>query len=244
MPPSNESDHHLVFTTLKAALQALASVLPRNVELILHDLRTPEQSVVAIANGHLSGRTVGSPILAAPEQDLGFKALMRASGHQAGSDPVVIPDYPTHLKGRSLRSATALFRDHDGVPFASLCVNTDVTGLDAALDLLQGLHPLGAQPAVVQDATLAAQPPADMAVLMSEIIDTALRRSGRGKMDKAAKVDAVRLMQARGLFIVKGGVEKAAAALGVTRFTVYNYLDQLRAEADDLTRAHPERSQP
>lgn len=242
-PPATDSECRLVFKTLKAALQALASVLPRNVELILHDLRTPEQSVVAIANGHLSGRTVGSPILAAPEQDLGFKALMRASEHQAGSDPVVIPDYPTCLKGRSLRSATALFRDSDGVPFASLCVNTDVTGLDAALELLQGLHPLGAQPAVTE-RPVATQAPADMAVLMGEIIETALRRSGRGKMDKAAKVEAVRLMQERGLFIVKGGVEKAAAALGVTRFTVYNYLDQLRDEAGDPASARHERSQP
>jgi hypothetical protein len=35
-------------------------------------------------------------------------------------------------------------------------------------------------------------------------------------------------MMQRGLFIVKGGVERAAAALGVSRFTIYNYLDVLR----------------
>ena len=49
-------------------------------------------------------------------------------------------------------------------------------------------------------------------------------------MSKHAKVEAVRVMQERGLFIVKGGVEKAAEALGVTRYTVYNYLEQLRGE--------------
>ena len=49
-------------------------------------------------------------------------------------------------------------------------------------------------------------------------------------MNKQAKVEAVRVMQERGLFIVKGGVEKAAAALGVTRYTIYNYLEQLRGE--------------
>jgi predicted transcriptional regulator YheO len=40
----------------------------------------------------------------------------------------------------------------------------------------------------------------------------------------------VQTMFERGLFIVKGGVERAAAALGVTRFTVYNYLDSIRSE--------------
>ncbi|MGE8311970.1 MAG: helix-turn-helix domain-containing protein, partial [Pseudomonas protegens] len=44
------------------------------------------------------------------------------------------------------------------------------------------------------------------------------------------KLDAVRQMQERGVFIVKGGIEKAAAALGVTRYTIYNYLEQIRAQ--------------
>ena len=67
-----------------------------------------------------------------------------------------------------------------------------------------------------------------MELLMSEIIQNSLLRSGQGRMNKQAKVEAVRVMQERGLFIVKGGVEKAATALGVTRFTIYNYLEQLR----------------
>ena len=49
----------------------------------------------------------------APEQDQGFKALMQASADQQGCEPVVL-DYPTTLKGRTLRSATAIFRDSSG----------------------------------------------------------------------------------------------------------------------------------
>jgi len=47
-------------------------------------------------------------------------------------------------------------------------------------------------------------------------------------MNKKAKLEAVRQMQDRGIFIVKGGVEKAAKALGVTRYTIYNYLEEIR----------------
>jgi len=221
MSPAEE--RQLTLTVLKAAIQALGSVAARNMEILLHDLDHPEHSVVAIVNGHLSGRAVGSPILAAPEQDQGFKALMQASADQQGADPVVLPDYPTTLKGRTLRSATAIFRDSSGHPFASLCVNTDITGLDAAMDFLRQLQPLGATPAEANGSE-----PADMALLMGEIIEGALQRSSQGRMNKQAKVEAVRVMQERGLFIVKGGVEKAAAALGVTRYTIYNYLEQLR----------------
>ncbi|MGY4527248.1 helix-turn-helix transcriptional regulator [Pseudomonas sp. TE21394] len=215
-----EAERRLTLTVLKAAIQAMGSVAPRNLEILLHDLDHPERSVVAIVNGHLSGRGVGSPILAAPEQDQGFKALMQASADQQGCAPVVVPDYPTTLKGRTLRSATAIFRDSTGHPFASLCVNTDVTGLDAAMSFLQQFQPLATAPTVTE--------PADMELLMSEIIQASLQRSGQGRMNKQAKVEAVRVMQERGLFIVRGGVEKAASALGVTRYTIYNYLEQLR----------------
>ncbi|NQD58207.1 hypothetical protein HP546_23005 [Pseudomonas sp. CM25] len=219
MPISPNEERQLTLTVLKAAIQALGSVAARNMEILLHDLDHPEHSVVAIVNGQLSGRSVGSPILAAPEQDQGFKALMQASADQRGCEPVVLPDYPTTLKGRTLRSATAIFRDSTGHPFASLCVNTDVTDLAAAMNFLQQFQPLGAEPA--------ASEPADMELLMSEIIQASLQ-SGQGRMNKQAKVEAVRVMQERGLFIVKGGVEKAASALGVTRYTIYNYLEQLR----------------
>ena len=109
-----------------------------------------------------------------------------------GCEPVVLPDYPTTLKGRTLRSATAIFRDSSGHPFASLCVNTDVTGLDAAMNFLRQFQPTGAAPAVSE--------PADMELLMSEIIQASLQRSGQGRMNKQAKVEAVRVMQERGLF--------------------------------------------
>ncbi|MNM39807.1 YheO-like PAS domain protein [compost metagenome] len=225
MPLSTAEERQLTLTVLKAAIQALGSVAARNMEILLHDLDHPEHSVVAIVNGHLSGRSVGSPILAAPEQDQGFKALLQASTEQRGCAPVVLPDYPTTLKGRTLRSATAIFRDSSGQPFASLCVNTDVTGLDAAMNFLQQFQPLGAAPVATHTSDSG-----DMELLMSDIIANALQRSGQGRMNKQAKVEAVRVMQERGLFIVKGGVEKAAAALGVTRYTVYNYLEQLRGE--------------
>jgi len=220
-------ERRLVFEVLKASITALESVVARNTEILLHDLDRPERSVLLIANGHVSGRKVGSPVLGGPEHDRGFAAVMQASAKQEGNAPVVITDYPTTVNGRTLRSATAVFRDSNGHAFASLCINADLTGLSAAQAFLDQLQPM--------QQALTAQPsePADMELLMAQIIQDSLMRVGSGKMNKQAKVDAVRVMQERGLFIVKGGVEKAAAALGVSRFSVYNYLDQLRGDTSD-----------
>ncbi|RMW07745.1 hypothetical protein ALP03_200049 [Pseudomonas amygdali pv. tabaci] len=219
------SEQRLVFTVLKATIGALTSVLARNTEIVLHDLNNPSASVVSIANGHVSGRRVGSPVLGGPEKDQGFAVVMQASADQEGTDPLIISDYPTNVNGRTLRSATVVFRDSAGHPFASLCVNADLSGLSAAQAFLEQLQPM------IEAHTEQPAEPADMALLMTQVIQDAVTRIGSGKMNKQAKVEAVRLMQERGLFIVKGGVEKAAAALGVTRFTVYNYLDEIRGNA-------------
>ncbi|UGA36964.1 helix-turn-helix domain-containing protein [Chromobacterium haemolyticum] len=65
---------------------------------------------------------------------------------------------------------------------------------------------------------------------MQDIIVQALERGGKplARMKKADKKQAVAQMLEQGLFIVKGGVERAAEALGVSRYTIYNYLDEIR----------------
>ncbi|EEG09668.1 helix-turn-helix transcriptional regulator [Pseudogulbenkiania ferrooxidans] len=218
-------ERQLVLTTLKAALAAMGSVVGRNTEIILHDLTQPERSVIDIVNGHVSGRSVGSPVLGGPQQDKGFAAVMRTAETDVDCEPVVIPNYPTTAAdGRTLRSATAVFRDKTGQPFASLCINTDISGLLTAQACLEQL--LAAPPSTAEKVS----EPADMELLMAEIIQNSLARmnSPNRAQNKKAKLEAVRQMQERGIFIVKGGIEKAAAALGVTRYTIYNYLDEIR----------------
>ncbi|MGW4031342.1 helix-turn-helix domain-containing protein [Streptomyces sp. NPDC004838] len=52
-------------------------------------------------------------------------------------------------------------------------------------------------------------------------------------LDRRAKQLVVRNLEARGAFSVRHGVETVAEALGVSRFTVYNYLNRENASKDD-----------
>ncbi|WP_189035861.1 helix-turn-helix domain-containing protein [Streptomyces daqingensis] len=61
------------------------------------------------------------------------------------------------------------------------------------------------------------------------------RRHGMplAQLDRKAKQSVVRLLETRGAFSVRHGVETVAGALGVSRFTVYNYInsqEEKRAE--------------
>ncbi|MEV6791957.1 helix-turn-helix domain-containing protein [Streptomyces sp. NPDC051320] len=54
------------------------------------------------------------------------------------------------------------------------------------------------------------------------------RRHGMplSELDRKTKQSVVRILEARGAFSVRHGVETVAGALGVSRFTVYNYLNR------------------
>jgi predicted transcriptional regulator YheO len=48
------------------------------------------------------------------------------------------------------------------------------------------------------------------------------------EMSRAGKQQVVRFLDERGAFALRKSVETVADALGVSRFTVYNYLDSSR----------------
>jgi HTH domain len=58
------------------------------------------------------------------------------------------------------------------------------------------------------------------------------RRHGRplAELDRKEKQNVVRVLEERGAFSVRHGVETVASALGVSRFTVYNYLNRENAK--------------
>ncbi|MEZ5741700.1 MAG: helix-turn-helix domain-containing protein [Burkholderiaceae bacterium] len=78
---------------------------------------------------------------------------------------------------------------------------------------------------------LPAEPP-DQDVSVEEMVDKIIDESiaavstSPQSMTKDERVKAVRAMNNRGLFLIRSSVETAAARLGVTRYTIYNYLDQ------------------
>ena len=227
------AERRQLMQALHPVVQMLGTIVGHHVEVVLHDLTQPRRSIVAIANGHVSNRRVGNSILSGPKDDRGFAAARQTLAQRGQAVHSIVDGYPTLTRaGTRLKSSTVVFRDAAGEPFAALCLHADLTIAAAAHAwlgrLLQGA---AAAPAPTESP--------DMDALMHEIIGDAVRRLGKpvALMNKEEKVQAVQAMMQRGLFIVKGGVSRAAASLGVTRFTVYNYLELLRRRSDG-TDAH------
>lgn len=230
LPEAIARERQAVLSALSAVVPMIGAMVGPHVEVVLHDLTQPERSVLQIANGHVTGRGPGSAVVSGPGNDKALAILAAGLGPaEPGAHLPVFP-YPTLARdGRRLISGSVMFRDASGCTFAGLCINADLNDIEAARAVLARLLPGQAVSAQPQ----AASPP-DMEALMREIIEQAVQRLGKpaARMNKDEKTAAVEAMSERGLFIVKGGVERAAAALGVTRFTVYNYLDSIRSRRE------------
>lgn len=211
----------------------LAEVMGPSTEVVLHDLTDPEQSIVAIENGAVSGRAVGGPVT-----DLLLKVI-----HDGGRQDF-IANYRATLKGdRSSRSSSYFIRDPKGAIVGVLCVNTDLScavELERQLKAFIDLAPPGAAPASPAAAAAAPAPePAEASEHLHATIDEVLRSmveqvlgpaDGQAKLSPGEKAEIIRRLNDTGLFLLKGGVSEVARRLNISEASVYRYISKARLD--------------
>ena len=137
------------------------------------------------------------------------------------------PHYSTiSSDGRSLKSTTTLIRDREGRAIAAFCINFDTTEFyNAGQALLPFLNlPEIAPPSTETFAHFAGE-------TIEVIFQNAVQKIGKHPttMHSNERRRLVATLEADGLFQFKGAVEQVAQMMGVTRFTVYNYLKKVRS---------------
>ena len=216
------AERDTLIATLSASLAALKATLPANTEVVLHDLTQPQSSVVGIVNGHVSGRQVGDGLLSGPEEDDGFLGLIDEM--QPPSSTRLFSGYTSYARGgKPLSSASTLYYDANGKAVAAFCVNVDmepVMRFRRELDyLVSGMS--AAQRAENPATSLPAQS-------LAEVL--ARFQAAPEENPKAFRLRVVSELHSMGIFKIKGSVNEVARALGVTRYTIYNYLDKLNEQ--------------
>lgn len=218
VPAADPAEARRLFALLEPLVEPLQRAIPGSAEVVLHDFARLPHSVVAIA-GTVTGRTVGSP----PTDSM----LRAVAAGEVGTTHV----YDARLPGgRELRSTNIVFRDSHGVPAYALSVIVDVTMWRAVHALAASMLP--PEPvAPRREAGEGEHFAGDVDALARALLHEAIAAAGVPveQMQKRHKLAAVAELRARGFFLIRDSVETAAAALGVTRFTIYNYLNELDA---------------
>lgn len=234
---SEEAEHLL--RVLDAVVQTLGSALPSSVEIVLHDLDRLPNSIVSVS-GDVTRRSIGDPAT-----DVLLQAIVSGQADSMVGYQTRLPD------GRELRSSTQIVRDSLGHQVAAVCVNADVTAWLQMRDLVtRVLQPLSAsgpasaapaavvpdEPREVPGGTAAASGerfPKDVDELAAHLLSDAVEAIGIpvDLMKKEHKLAVVARLRQRGMFLLRDAVEMVAAHLHVTRFTIYNYLNEIERQS-------------
>jgi predicted transcriptional regulator YheO len=207
-----EAERDAIVAALTPVVDGLVATFGPVCEVVLHDYRNPEKSVVALA-GSVTGRAVGGAM-----SEIGLRIVARGDG--AGDELNYVTRTGT---GRTVKSSTMVLRDSTGAVFGALCVNLDVTAASEAHALLGALAGIGGAPAELPVTTFGD----DIDSVVDVILDTH-RHQPWGALDRAGRLELFRSLDDRGVFAVRRAVEQVAARLGISRASAYNYLSQAR----------------
>lgn len=212
--------------------EMIAKTFGDTCEVVLHDLSTPQSSVVYAANGHVTGRKVGQS----------FDHLIRqVILNQNFSNDYAANYYFQTEDGRTIKSSTVLIRNFGGKVAGALCINVDTTVLAAAASLLSGLLPGmesgGTGDVRVEKSQDYVDPDSEMPEHIMEIADELIEKIIGDQivenMKRDEKIALIRFMDQKGLFLIKGTIEKVAKRMGISKVTVYSYLDEIKEEKSE-----------
>ncbi|OUD04096.1 helix-turn-helix transcriptional regulator [Streptomyces swartbergensis] len=210
------AERDAILTALTPVVDGIAATFGPVCEVVLHDYRNPEKSVVAVA-GSVTGRTVGGAM-----SEIGMRVL--AHGDEAADEL----NYVTRTRnGTLVKSSTMVLRDSTGAVFGALCVNVDVGAVSQVHGLLGALAGIGSPPAELPTTTFGN----DIDSVVDALVDAhqSRQRGSWAELDRAERLELFGGLDARGVFAVRGAVEQVAARLGISRASAYNYLSQARA---------------
>ncbi|WP_243114410.1 helix-turn-helix transcriptional regulator [Agathobaculum sp. Marseille-P7918] len=206
------------FKMLCEICECIAQQFGDDCEVVLHDLtRDYDNTIVGIWNGHVTGRKVGDG-----GTDAGL-AILRGT-----AQPKDQYCYINKTKdGRILRSSSKYFLDEKGNVVGSLCINYNITALIAGQTAMMKLTNSDGKGSTGEVFT------GNIDELLEVLMKEAVENTGHAldELDKDDKVAVVRYLDNKGVFLIKKSAERVADFLGISRFTVYNYLNEAQEEA-------------
>jgi len=217
----------------------LGKALGPDYEVTLHDLDPKNSSIVAIANGRVSGRTLGSPLTKTTQEMLARKQY---------EENDYLLNYTGQLaSGKTIRSSTMFIKDDSGKPVALLCINFDDSRFQEISDsLIKLIHPsdfareqffpsLGNAHKKSAPASPSAEHQAenfhnDVPSLMKALFDevAAAITIPLDHLTQEEKTQFIAQLNDRGLFRFKGAVQYTTERLSCSQASIYRYLSKVK----------------
>lgn len=208
-------------------VEFLGNVLGKNSEVVLHDLCNLDNSIIAISNGHVSGRTVGAPIT-------NF-ALKMIRNEKNNKNKKYMLNYNGYSKFNcELKSSTFFIRDSKDNLIGLLCINTDETifhKLKEVTSLLEdnfNILQLEKNNLILEDTER-------FTSSIEEIVENAIndvllmKNKNINELKQHDRLEIIANLNSDGVFLLKGAVTELAKQLKISEPTIYRYLQKIKS---------------
>ena len=212
----------LTLESLVMIAHGIARHFGNDCEVCIHDLQADdlEHTICYIINGHVTGRKIGDGASKIVLETLeALKKGDNVSDHLG---------YRTHTSdGRILKSSTIFLKDESGKYRFILGINHDMTNFinaqSALSNVVENIETTGED--------IYGQIPLSVNDLLDNLIEQSVKLVGKtpALMTKDEKVKAIKFLQDAGAFLITRSGDKISQFFGISKFTLYSYIDQAKA---------------
>ena len=211
----------------------LGNILGPDYEIALHELKDDSNQIIAIANGELTGRHLGSP--------LSNKMLEYLTSRLYETQDYVLRFESTSVTGKKMCSNSLFIRGANGELAGLLCINFDSSRYQAlskqVMDLCGGaLTP--AEPSgtslIVDENDPSESPreqgfPTSIAGATASIVSSVVANYpvDVDRLNQDEKMEIMEILDRKGVFLLKGSVSFVAKELHSSEASIYRYLGKL-----------------
>ena len=199
--------------TWQQLAKGIAGQFGKSCEVVIHDLSQDlNHTIVYIVNGHVTGRKIGD----------GSSKIVLETLHAHSDDVKDRISYRTQTEdGKILKSTSLFIKNDEGKVVGILSINLDITSFMMAESTLQEITGTGRQTSdidCIHNGVMGT---------LNDLIGQSVKLVNKpvSEMTREDKVKAIRFLQDSGAFLIKKSGDKVSKFFGISKFTLYNYID-------------------
>ena len=211
---------------LSRLIKMIAAQFGSNCEVVLHDLtKDYDRTIVGIENSDITQRSIGDS-----GTNLGLEILR---GTIEAGDRY---NYFTKTKdGKLLRSSSTYLKNDDGTVVGSICINLDISNYIMMENMLSEITNSSSSSSQKEQPEVTEV----FAKNVNEILDYLLVEAQEivkkrpEDMTRADKIKIIEFLDSKGAFLITKAGDRICEYLGISKFTLYNYLDMTKKHCDE-----------
>ncbi|CAM4165437.1 transcriptional regulator [Campylobacter armoricus] len=208
--------------------QFLGQVLGSNYEIVFHVISEEGSYIAAIANNHISGRTINSPLTSFASELIQEKEYLNKD---------FLCDYKAKVGKSKIVTGSTFFIKNQNKIVGILCINHDTTEIRSAISKiieLEKINDFSDLLNIQNQNNVNLHNMSNIETLshsiediLAENIDLKYLNSGYS-LSTEQKDEIIKNLHSKGIFNIKGSIPIVAKSLNISEPSVYRYLQKLK----------------